>query len=400
MTVQSPSVDFIEEAFWIVLGRAAAAVELRDQRRDFGDGGARALVDRLLSSPEFRVMVTAWKEGRGTGRVGTEHERGLRSLGTDDRFVGRVYALLLDRDADDEGRSYFSGLLARDGSRIDVVRAIVLSDEFQRRYWRISPDAGVVPYDIQLCELANPAKWDNPEWIALLRDLQVVPDHKLSMHRKSYEFTQLLYALRRLGRLRDETTVLSVGAGHECVLYWLANHVGRVVATDLYEGVWQSQGAREGDAHVLASPDTYAPFPYRQDRLAFEKMDARHLDFDDGTFDVAYSLSSIEHFGGVEGAGRAVDEMARVVKPGGVIAVATEYILAGPPHPEAFEPSQIRMLLDRPGLRLLHPIDESVYDRYAYAAVDLYRNPHQTPHMVVRMNDTVFTTVFALLERQ
>src|SRR5262249_33599732 len=150
---------------------------------------------QLLSSPEFRLMANAWKDGRDTGRVRAQHEEGLRRLGGNDRFVQLAYTMLQGRDADAEGLRYFITALANGGTRVDVVRAIVLSDEFQKRYWAISPDAGIVPYDTQLCELANPAKWDNPEWMALLRDLQVLPDHKLSMHRKSYEFTQLLYSL-------------------------------------------------------------------------------------------------------------------------------------------------------------------------------------------------------------
>jgi hypothetical protein len=47
----------------------------------------------------------------------------------------------------------------------------------------------------------------------------------------------------------------------------------------------------------------------------------------------------------------------------------------------------------------VEPIDENVYRRYEYAAIDLYRNPYQTPHMVVRFNDTVFTTVMVFLRK-
>ena len=46
------------------------------------------------------------------------------------------------------------------------------------------------------------------------------------------------------------------------------------------------------------------------------------LQFPDESFDIAYSLSSIEHFGGLEGASAALDEMARVVKPGGEIILS------------------------------------------------------------------------------
>jgi SAM-dependent methyltransferase len=182
-------------------------------------------------------------------------------------------------------------------------------------------------------------------------------------------------------------------------VYGIANHVRRVVATDMYEGVWQNEQGREGDPDVLHRPEDYAPFPYRRDHLMFMKMDGRRLAFRDGTFDVAYSLSSIEHFGGMAGAVTTVREMTRVLKPGGVLALATEYVLDGPSHPETFRPHEIASLIDQPGLELVQPIDESVYRRYSYTPVDLYRSPYQTPHMVVRFNDTVFTTVMAFLRR-
>jgi SAM-dependent methyltransferase len=219
------------------------------------------------------------------------------------------------------------------------------------------------------------------------------------MHRKPYEFAQLVYGCRKLGLLTDAAEILSVGAGHELVLFWLANHVGRVVATDLYEGVWQDVQGREGDPGVLRRPADYAPFPYRRDHLTFLRMDGRALAFKGASFDIVYSLSSIEHFGGLAGALATVQEMARVLRPGGVAVVATEYVIAGPSHPETFQPAEIRELVDRSGLRLVEPLDEHVYRRYEYTAVDLYQNPYQTPHMVVRFNDTVFTTVMMFLRK-
>jgi SAM-dependent methyltransferase len=395
----SEEARFIAAAFLVVLGREVGPIELRDTLRGFRLADGDGLIVRLLSSPEFRLLRDALKEGRDTGRDPDVEERGLRAIGQDDRFVRLAYECLFGRPADPGGFQHFTGALAAGETRANLLRSLILSDEFGDRYRRVSPEGGVVPRDTQLCELANPAKWDNPEWTALLRDLGL-PDSKLSMHRKCYEFTQLVYGLRALGFLRDDVRVVSVGAGHEAVLYWLANHVGLVVATDLYEGVWQDVQAREGDAGVLHSPAAYAPFPYREDRLIFMQMDALGLGLATERFDVAYSLSSVEHFGGVEGACRAVDEMARLLKPGGVLALATELVIAGPPHDETFLPEEVAALVSRPGLRLVSPLDTAVYNRYEYAAVDLYRNPHQTPHMVVRFNDTVFTTVFAFLRKE
>jgi SAM-dependent methyltransferase len=390
---------FIREAYLLVLARTPADSELRDQLREYESGQERAVVLRFLSSPEFRLLRGEWQSGTGINRDPAEHERGLQSLGSDERFVRLAYQWLFDRDADAGGLASYTRELASGLTRVDLVRTFVLADEFERRYLDIAPDAGFVPRDIQLCELANPAKWDNPDWMALLRSLGSLPDHKMAMHRKSYEFTQLLFGLDRLGYLRDDVSIVSVGAGHECVLYWLANRVARVVATDAYDGAWQTSMAREGDSRVLASPAEYAPFPYRQDRLAFMRMDGRELDFPDASFDVAYSLSSIEHFGGFEGAARAVDEMARVLKPGGVAAIATEYILSGPAYHEGFFPDQIRELFGRPGLELVQPIDERVYERYAFTPVDLQRNRHQTPHMVITDGGSVLTSVMVFLRK-
>jgi SAM-dependent methyltransferase len=220
------------------------------------------------------------------------------------------------------------------------------------------------------------------------------------MHRKSYEFTQLLYGLRKLGCLDANASVLSVGAGHECVLYWLANHVGRVVATDTYDGRWQSEGAAEGDGAVIDRPEVFAPFPYRADRLSFRRMDGRALDLPANSFDVVYSLSSIEHFGGFTGAQAAITEMARVLKPGGVMAVATEYIVSGPSYEEAFHADDIHALCHCPGLRLVAPIDERVYDRYRTRPVDLRQDINQRPHMLVRIDETIFTSVMMFFEKK
>ena len=56
-------------------------------------------------------------------------------------------------------------------------------------------------------------------------------------------------------------------------------------------------------------------------------------------------------------------------------------------------------LIDQPRLQLVQPVDDAVYRRYEYAAIDLHKNPYQAPHMVVRFGDTVFTTVMVFLRR-
>ena len=154
------------------------------------------------------------------------------------------------------------------------------------------------------------------------------------------------------------------------------------MATDLYEGVWQQVQGREGDPNVLRNPEAYAPFPVSArspDVHADGRPPARIRR--DGTFDLAYSLSSIEHFGGVENAAATLREMGRVLRPGGIVALATEYVLEGPPHEETFQPAEFMQLIDQPGLELVEPIDTGVYRRYAFTAGrSLRRSLRNAPH--------------------
>src|SRR5262249_44356063 len=124
------------------------------------------------------------------------------------------------------------------------------------------------------------------------------------------------------------------------------------------------------------------------------------LKFPDETFDVSYSLSSIEHFGGFDGAAQTMREMARGLKSGGGPARGPENRLLGTPQEGKFQTPRVDGLLDASGLTLVEPIDERVYNRYESEPVDLADNPYRSPHMTVRLGDTIFTSVMAFLRKQ
>ena len=142
------------------------------------------------------------------------------------------------------------------------------------------------------------------------------------LHRKNWEYAMLTLFLEDSGVLGEETRILSVGAGHEAVLFWLANRVAKVVATDIYgEGTFS---AGEADRTMLGDPASFAPYPYRESHLEVLHMDAKQLDFEDDSFDAVFSLSSIEHFGSWADIRRSAQEMGRVLRPGGAAFIATE----------------------------------------------------------------------------
>jgi len=59
-------------------------------------------------------------------------------------------------------------------------------------------------------------------------------------------------------------------------------------------------------------------FTAQHPRVTFRKMDARALDFPDGTFDVVYSFHAIEH---IPEPGKAMHEMRRVLRENGTYMV-------------------------------------------------------------------------------
>lgn len=249
-----------------------------------------------------------------------------------------------------------------------------------------------------LNRVCRPDAWDDPEWLGVLRALALRPE---IVHRKTFEWVHTIYGLERLGALGPDTTVLGVGAGHEHVLYHLANRSRLTVATDLYAGHFLDTPEAEADPGFLTQPEKYAPFAYRRDRLVALPADGLQLPFKDNAFDVAYSLSSIEHFGGHEMASVAMREMARVLRPGGIACVATELVLEGPATPELFARDVFdRCVIAASGLVPVEELDDeppprAMVDDPVRVSVTANRNPH----IVMGEGDTRWTSVIVFLRK-
>jgi SAM-dependent methyltransferase len=140
------------------------------------------------------------------------------------------------------------------------------------------------------------------------------------IYRKGWEWTHCLFGLRRLGMLQAGHHALGVGVGvgWECVIYYLANCITAVTATDLYGGAgWSQIQGKEADLALLEESKLHCPPGLDLSKITFENQDRTALSYPANSFDFAWSLSSIEHFGGHTSAQKAVSEMARVVRPGG-----------------------------------------------------------------------------------
>jgi len=194
----------------------------------------------------------------------------------------------------------------------------------------------------QFAKLCDVRDFEDADVLRMLRDILPERDPLAHVERKVWEFAMLALFLEEAGRLHEGTSALATGAGEERVVFWLANRIGRVVATDIYgEG---SFAEREALATMLTDPASHAPFPYREERLEVAYADARALPFEDASFDVVFSLSSIEHFGGPRDVACAASEMGRVLRPGGHAFVATECFVRLHPLETALADSAVRAL--------------------------------------------------------
>jgi SAM-dependent methyltransferase len=163
-------------------------------------------------------------------------------------------------------------------------------------------------------------------------------------------------------------------------------------------------------------------------------MNALDLRFPDETFDIVYSLSSIEHFGGTAGAAQGAREMARVLKPGGHAVITTEclvgrHVLDHAPvqyairlatfgrrcagatprrrATEVFTPAELqRFIVEASGLELVQPLDTSISERsfenLAHMGADgqpSTASGNVFPHIVLKAFGAPWTSVFLALRK-
>jgi len=112
-------------------------------------------------------------------------------------------------------------------------------------------------------------------------------------------FTEHLLTLENLKILKTD---LWDEAKNTRILAWASRQGARAYGIDLSEPI------------VIQARAAFDTGPGARHRLQGAVADVRDLPFRDASFDAIYSMGTIEHFDETE---RAVEEMARVLKPGG-----------------------------------------------------------------------------------
>lgn len=186
---------------------------------------------------------------------------------------------------------------------------------------------------ISLCKVANVNDFETKEFKSLFDNndlgyISMFPNARPSIfNRKTWEIGMALMSLEKTGMLTDDSEILGIGVAKEQTISVLSNRVKRVFATDIYLDPGSWDGWYEKD--LLLNPRKYMDSKYNNKRVVWQHVDGRDLPYEDNSFDAIFSCSSIEHFGDEKDIRKAVEEAYRVLKPGGVAAISTEYKISG-----------------------------------------------------------------------
>jgi arsenite methyltransferase len=117
--------------------------------------------------------------------------------------------------------------------------------------------------------------------------------------------------------LEGDERLLDIGCGRGAVLLMAAQRLprGRAVGVDVWSATDQS-----GNAEPVTRRN--AELEGVTDRIELRTADMRQLPFDDGSFDVVVSSLAIHNVSGAGERAKALREAARVLKPGGKLAIA------------------------------------------------------------------------------
>lgn len=184
----------------------------------------------------------------------------------------------------------------------------------------------------------------------------IVPDSK------QWECAMALLALDRAGAASEGSLVAGIGAGTESTIFALARRNAFVFPVDryLHRTVWSDVAP----AGMLIDPAQYCLLEVPQGHVIPVNSSAMKLNLASDTFDAVFSSGSIEHFGSLEHVALAAREIGRVLRPGGVASIATEFRLDGPDDRRWFDDNVIlftpqmleRYIVEASGLALREPL--------------------------------------------
>ena len=174
------------------------------------------------------------------------------------------------------------------------------------------------------------------EYVSFLdKDSQKSEDKKGWLHSSAKRLMDVAYILNGVG-FKDNWNILELGARGSAFGVFLTGKVNSVIVSDSFQ-IGQNKG------HTWYSFDKPAPYGDlekwgrrwidicdNKEKLLCAEVGCRIIPFEEEKFDCVFALSVIEHIKNQDGDTaqedlRALQEMERVVKIGGIVAITTDF---------------------------------------------------------------------------
>lgn len=261
---------------------------------------------------------------------------------------------------------------------------------------------------ISLSKVVNIRDFSDSEFIDIIRKYDFLGtkqfpealDDVSRQNRKTWEIAMAMFSFDKLGVINPSSEILGIGAAKEDTISMLSNYVKRVFATDIYldGGSWQHWYERE----LLIDARPYMGHLYNHKRVVWQHVDGRDLPYENNSFDGIFSCSSLEHFGDEADIRKAIEEACRVLKPGGIAAISTEFKISGNgdgfANVQLFDKDRLeRVWLENLDWELVEPVEYELDDT---TFIDFERSIHDPeyqkvahPHIKLDNGDFQWTSI-------
>jgi SAM-dependent methyltransferase len=204
-------------------------------------------------------------------------------------------------------------------------------------------------YEYSVAKVADALDFFIPEVIGHIRAMGEEP----RFHTKQWEYAQVLQARDRYAP--NAKDYVGVGCGREPLIPKLGERAEKLIASDLYDmaGAWADASQR---------PDRIWP---ELKSLVVHPMNMRKVDLPESSADFIWSLCAVEHVGNEDDVIDTVRQIGRLLRPGGVFVLTTEYtfdkksffVPGRPSGTLSLSRSAIRRMFTETGLHCVEPVD-------------------------------------------
>lgn len=185
-----------------------------------------------------------------------------------------------------------------------------------------------------------------------------------------------VHAMKKYGYLDGAKRCLNIGSGCERIILYLSNRLREIICIDKFdhpdskEPFLNHSLSPQQVVNNFLSPNLFPKISFRQNSITPMIMDGLSLNFPDNSFDLIFSISSMEHFGDLP---LAYQEALRVLKPNGMFFISVD-----------IEPSQSGIQRIKTAIPVQAQLVEPIQDIVAYKGVDGINRP---------WNEAPFTTI-------